>query len=123
MIDKRKVLLGGVLLTVINYLIAYILSSREVLIDYKNISLILLFSLFWAVFFVKKPSSNYIPVLYCISVIIGFIVPYIAFLQEPLFLQRLMKDFLYWYSLPLVLILLPALGLKEEIYRYFSMLC
>ena len=123
LIDKCKVFSLSVLLTAISYSIAYLLSSKEILFDYKNIFLMAFFSLCWAALILNKTSGKCISVLCCISIIIGFIVPGIAFEQEPLFLQRLVKDFLYWYSLPLVFIFLVALVADIGVLRYCLIVC
>lgn len=115
---NKKWLVAGVslFLTFINYSVAYFLSSREVLIDYKNIALVFLFTVCWVLFYARKREKT-IVVLYVLSVLFSLIVPGLALGQEPLFLQRMMKDFLYWYTLPLAFISLRSLELDSKIYR------
>lgn len=53
-------------LTVINYIIAYLLSSKEVLFDFKNIGLIFLFSYIWLSLYklYGKKKNYYLPMCY-----------------------------------------------------------
>lgn len=46
--------------------------------------------------------SKKIVCLYIVTVFVSFFIPMLAALSEPLFLQRLMKDFLFYYTLPLI---------------------
>lgn len=104
LLSKLKFNVIVFLLTLVNYLIAYLLSSREVVIDYKNIALIFLFTNIWVWLSQKFKSKKAFIGLYISICILGFIVPYLSYLSEAIFLQRLMKDFLFWYSLPLALL-------------------
>ena len=96
-------------LTVINYIIAYLLSSKEVLFDFKNIGLIFLFSYIWlSLYKLYGKKKNYY-LLCVISSLIGFLIPALAFKSEAMFLQRLMKDFLFGYTLLILPILINQL--------------
>lgn len=90
------------------YAILFLLSSGEVFVDVKNLLLLSLFTLGWAVLYFAGGCKKRNIIMYFISVFIGLLVPLMSYAAEPLFLQRLMKDFLLWYSLPLSLGLLPA---------------
>lgn len=104
LLSKLKFNLTVLLLTSINYFVAYLLSSREVVMDYKNLALIFLFTTIWVWLSQKFTCKKTFVSLYISSCILGFIVPYLSYSSEAIFLQRLMKDFLFWYSLPLALI-------------------
>ena len=104
LLSKPKFTTTVFLLTLINYFIAYLLSSREILMDYKNLALIFLFTTIWVWLSQKFKSQKAFIALYISSCILGFVVPYLSYLSEAIFLQRLMKDFLFWYALPLALI-------------------
>lgn len=96
-------------LTVINYIIAYLLSSKEVLFDFKNIGLIFLFSYIWLSLYKLYGKKKTIICLCVISSLIGFLIPALAFKSEAMFLQRLMKDFLFGYTLLILPILINQL--------------
>ena len=97
-----KALLVCLALTFINYLIAYLLSSHEVIFDGKNLGLIFIFSCLWIYFSQDFRKNKSFIAIYILSCILGFTVPTLAYFSEPTFLQRLMKDFLFWYSFPLI---------------------
>lgn len=100
--NSAKVLSYTFAFTLINYLIAYLLSSQEIIIDLKNFSLIFVFTFLWVKLYYLTKSSKKIVCLYIATVFVAFFIPLLAAFFEPLFLQRLMKDFLFYYTLPLI---------------------
>ena len=100
--STKLIFLLMVVMALACYSIAYILSSREVVLDIKNLFLTTLFSGLWDVLYVKNGQSVIWLQLTVIG--IGFSTTLIGFFTEPFFLQRLMKDFLMWYTLPLGLL-------------------
>ena len=99
---KPKPLLISLLLTIATYLLTYMLSSQEVLFDFKNLCFIFIFSLIWISIYNNVSAKLPLSALYIISVCLGLTTPFLAYFSEPMFLQRLMKDFLFWYSFPLI---------------------
>ena len=103
------IVIYSLFLTVINYIIAYSLSSKEVLFDFKNIGLIFLFSYNWLLLYKLYGKKKTIICLCVISSLTGFLIPALAFKSEAMFLQRLMKDFLFGYTLLILPILINQL--------------
>ena len=101
-------------LTVINYIIAYLLSSKEVLFDFKNIGLIFLFSYIWLSLYKLYGKKKTIICLCVISSLIGFLIPALAFKSEAMFLQRLMKDFLFGYTLLILINQLLSMSIQPK---------
>lgn len=112
-----KIYLWGVIISIINYIICFYLSSREILFDYKNLLFVLAYSLLWSYFMAHSDSKKLVLYTCICSVILGLLVPVLAFKEEPLYLPRLMKDFLFWYSLPLLFLMASFLQYK---FSYFK---
>lgn len=100
--NSLKLILSAIMLTSANYSIAYLLSSHEVLFDYKNFSFIFIFSILWLYLRQQFKNKTAFWEIYILSCTLGFTVPILAYFSEPIFLQRLMKDFLFWYTFPLI---------------------
>lgn len=119
--NKNIVLRGGnngvikntIALTLINYLLCYFLSSREVLVDLKNFFIIFLLStvICWCSKFYQSKRIVFVTLL--LFAIFGYSIPLIGYYTEPFFLQRLMKDFLFFYSLAAFVVLLPLIVEKN----------
>ena len=97
-----KLILTTLIMTFVNYTLAYFISSRETLLDYKNLLLIFIFSSLWTYYLSLFKHKKLLISMYITSCLLGFLVPLLAYFSEPTFLQRLMKDFLFWYTLPLI---------------------
>ena len=114
--SKILLITQALILTSLNYSIAFLLSSREIFWDYKNFLLILFFSVIWMYLEKQFKSKVSFSLIYIFSCILGFIIPVFSYFSEPLFLQRLMKDFLFWYTIPLI----PMLSKKWVHTQNFS---
>lgn len=99
---NHKLILTTLIMTTVNYTLAYFISSRETLLDYKNLLLIFIFSSLWAYYLSIFKHKKLLISMYITNCLLGFLVPLLAYFSEPTFLQRLMKDFLFWYTLPLI---------------------
>ena len=99
-----KLILTTLIMTFVNYTLAYFLSSREIILDFKNLLLIFIFSSLWTYLSHSFKSKKTIIIIYLFSCALGFIVPALSYFSDPIFIPRLMKDFLFWYTLPLILI-------------------
>jgi heptose-I-phosphate ethanolaminephosphotransferase len=117
----RKFILNSLLITAVNYAGLYFLSSREVLVDFKNIAFIVIFTCVWGLFlrvFAVKERALF--GIWALSEILGLLIPYIGYRTEAFFLQRLMKDFLFWYTLPLPFFCLALFVKRKSLAFCFS---
>ena len=63
----------------------------------------------WAYLVVREKNKGAVWGIYFSSLALGFFVPMLALFEEPFYMRRLMKDFLFWYSLPLLFIAFSAI--------------
>lgn len=105
----RKILIIGFIMTIVNYLVSFFFSSREILLDSKNLCLVFVCSMCWAYLVVREKNKGAVWGIYFSSLALGFFVPMLALFEEPFYMRRLMKDFLFWYSLPLLFIAFSAI--------------
>ncbi len=80
----KLLILGTVFLSVLNIVLAWALSSKEVLLDGKAF-LIVIFSFLWMYFFnLYKEQRHSLVMLWLIFTVMGFVVPWIAHCSNPL---------------------------------------
>ena len=90
-------------LTIFGYCVAYFLSSKEILTDWKNILFLFIVHILWVGFSkIFSKSKNAFWTLYCISFGLGIFIAVVSSWTEPFAIYRLFKDFLYNLSLPLI---------------------
>lgn len=94
------------ILTVANFLIAYVFSTREILVDYKNFSMLFIGTAIWWYLYTKCNRRKNIAILYVVAVFVTFLLPLLGRLTQPFFLARMMKDVLSYYMIIPALLLI-----------------
>lgn len=117
-------LLGKTLgVSVLIYILAIFLSSREVIIDYKNFPLIFLGSCVWVYLYANSAKLSHHFFICCAACFCAmFAVPFLGFVTEPLHMRRLVKDLLFYYSFVPLLICLAVIWRKQSIIYVNTML-
>lgn len=109
-------------LAICEYIFMYILSSKEVIFDFKNF--IITFSVLSSYMWLMKNTQNKKSILgiFLFFTLCGFIVPVIGFFTEPFMIKRLVKDVFFFQIYPLLLITMFKIVNKEnkKLYAIFS---
>ena len=108
----KQILLYSTILTIVLNIVCYLLSSREIVCDFKNTIIILVLTTLGFIIsyrYYKKWKASLIILVYALF---AFIVPYIAYITEPMYLTRLMKDFLSIYTIGVIFLTIPIVFAK-----------
>lgn len=114
MINNYKWFIKSIITTIFIYSIAYFFSSREVLIDIKNISIIFILNI---LYYKLKEVYNHrlCDIFFAIFVGMALFIPLIGYLTDPAMLKRLMKDILFFINYFIVILLLPFIVNRKKV--------
>lgn len=93
-------------------IICYLLSSRELIYDAKNVGIILALSMLGLLLSDRFYKMGKVFCIMTVYTVLALIIPYVAYLTEPLYLTRLMKDFLSVYTIGIVMLVTPLAFVK-----------
>lgn len=94
---------------IVNYIIAYGFSTREILLDYKNFSMLLAGTAVWWYLYINCESKRKFALTYVFAVVLTFLLPLLGRLTQPFFLARMLKDVLSYYMLMPILLLMGTI--------------
>lgn len=110
----NKSIIYSVVLSIVINTICYLLSSRELVYDLKNVVIVLALSMLGVFLADRFYKTEKVICIMSFYMALAFIMPYIAYLTEPMYLTRLMKDFLSVYTIGVLMIITPLINAKFD---------